>query len=164
MFLALFLGLWGSFVPFIARKSSSFSFLDREIYILGHSNKSRFTFSPPATAAGVALVSCSDGAAVDSTRLMGSACTTDPFGFSPMAVVVEQETNLLLLFSGEREDRLSEAGIETTRLLFDGVVRSSEFLITRPTTTMKVMTEEGYAERFYPRQIYKGRNPMKINK
>lgn len=37
MFFALFLGRWGSLVPFMAMKSSSFSFLERERWILGHS-------------------------------------------------------------------------------------------------------------------------------
>lgn len=37
MFFGLFLGLWGSLVPFITRKSSSFSFLERAMRILGHS-------------------------------------------------------------------------------------------------------------------------------
>lgn len=145
IFLALFLGLWGSFVPFIARKSSSFSFLDKATYIFGHSITSALTFwatetetettvllvpaAPAATAP--ARVSCSDRTGVVVAAL--SALVIDPF------VVFSSFRIFLSNFSDEWGDLLPTADLETPRLLspaafrdgdpFAAAGRSSIFLI-----------------------------------
>lgn len=125
IFLALFLGLWGSFVPFIARKSSSFSFLDKATYIFGHSITSALTFwatestvllVPAATAATApARVSCSDRTGVVVAAL--SALVIDPF------VVFSSFRILLSNFSDEWGDLLPTADLETPRLLSPAAFR-----------------------------------------
>lgn len=124
-FFALFFGLWGIFVPFIARKSSSFSFLERAMYILGHwitSTVSLFPLAARDEEAGVVATppSCSDCTEAESPWLLFSlseACCVveNALGFWNFAD--PEEGTLLLLLSMPEEDSFGAADLETTGLL-----------------------------------------------
>jgi len=124
-FFALFFGLWGILVPFIARKSSSFSFLERAMYILGHWITSTVTLFPMAArdeeAGAVATQpSCSDCTEAESPWLLfilSEACCVveNALGFGNFAD--PEEATLLLLLSMPEEETFGAADLDTTGLL-----------------------------------------------